>query len=84
MKIIVYGRPNCVQCDATERLLKTLGHAFDKVDLSEDVGAVSYLAERGYRSLPVVEVDGALEWSGFDPGKLRALKERQDSVWSEA
>jgi len=42
-----------------------------------------YLASAGFRGLPVIEVDGILEWAGFDPGKLRALKERQESVWSD-
>ena len=82
MKITAYGRPGCVQCTAAERMLSALGMTFDKVDLSQDTGATSYLAAAGYRSLPVIEVDGVLEWSGFDPIKLRTLKERQESARS--
>ena len=84
MKLTLYGRPNCVQCTATERVLNALGLPFEKIDLSLDTGAISYLSAAGFKGLPVVEVDGVLEWAGFDPEKLRALKERPDSIWSEA
>jgi glutaredoxin-like protein NrdH len=72
MTVTVYGKPNCVQCAATERTLIKQGITFNKIDITEDQDAYDYVVSLGHRSAPVVVVDQD-NWSGFRPEKLAAL-----------
>lgn len=76
MSITVYGKPLCVQCDATKRALDAAGLPYRHVDLTEDADALGYVKALGYAQAPVVTVeDGATleHWSGFRPDKIKAL-----------
>ena len=45
MAIIVYSKPNCVQCNATYRALDKRGISYDVVDVTEDAAALGCEAE---------------------------------------
>ena len=72
--ITLYGKPRCVQCDATERKFKKEGVAYTKVDVSQDELALDYIKGLGYASAPVVVVWSAFEaeshWSGYDVAQI--------------
>ena len=77
MCIVVYGKPMCVQCDATYRQLGKLGIQYDKVDVSQNDEALETIKQLGYQQAPVVIVyndDGSIceSWSGFRPDRLKA------------
>ncbi|ANT62864.1 NrdH-redoxin (plasmid) [Salipiger sp. CCB-MM3] len=72
MKPKVYSKPNCVQCTATTRALKSKGIDFDVVDLSEDAEAMAEVTSLGYRQAPVV-MAGEVHWSGFRPDKIAQI-----------
>lgn len=76
MTVVVYTRPNCIQCRYTTRELDRLALEYVKVNVDEDDEArdavVAYGRESGTTQLPVV-VTGAGTWTGFSPDKLRAL-----------
>ena len=72
MKITVYTKPSCVQCDATKRLLTKLRLAFTAIDATADEEVYNMLVEKGFKSMPVVNVDNEW-WSGFNPDKINRL-----------
>ena len=72
MAIIVYSKPNCVQCNATYRALDKAGLRYETVDISLDVEALEQVKSLGYAQAPVV-MAGEDHWSGFRPDKIKAL-----------
>ena len=80
MKITVYTKPSCVQCNATKRALVKAGLAYEEVDLTASAAALAMVKGLGYQQAPVV-VAGGEHWSGFRPDKIKALAVvRVDSV----
>lgn len=73
MKVTVYTKTNCVQCDATKRWLKRYGIDFDSINLEESPEAMAKVQELGYSAAPVVVTDTD-SWSGFRISKLEKLK----------
>lgn len=78
--ITVYSKPNCPQCTATYRKLKSLELPHESVDVTEDAGALAFIRALGYQQAPVVVVREGEEvkkhWSGFRPDLLK--KEAQN------
>lgn len=76
MRVTLYSKPQCVQCDATKRTLRKVGLGFTEVDLTESESALEYVTEDlGYAQAPVVVVEDGTEqnhWSGFRPDKIKA------------
>ena len=75
MSVIVYTKPQCVQCNATYKALDKAGVTYDVVDISEDSEARDYVMALGYLQAPVV-VAGDEHWSGFRPDRIKAMTER--------
>ena len=71
-EIKLYGKPNCVQCDATEAKLKKLGLEYEKIDVTEDAEALDYVMDKGFSQAPVVECRDMI-WSGYSPDRLNKL-----------
>ncbi|AIN17009.1 MULTISPECIES: redoxin NrdH [Yersinia] len=72
MIIIIYSKPDCVQCNATYRALDKQGITYQVVDLTEDQQALDHVKSLGYQQVPVI-VAGDEHWSGFRPDKINAL-----------
>ena len=72
MKVTVYTKPACVQCNATYKALDKAGVAYDVIDISVDPEARDYVMALGYVQAPVV-VAGNEHWSGFRPDRIKAL-----------
>ena len=76
--IIVYSKPNCPQCTATYRKLKSLDLPYESVDVTEDADSLAFIRALGYQQAPVVVVrEGAQikeHWSGFRPDLLKKVK----------
>lgn len=75
MKITVYAKPQCVQCDATKRDLTSRKIEYETVDLTQSPAALSKVKELGYQSAPVVVTEED-HWSGYRPDKIKALDPR--------
>lgn len=76
MRVVVYSGPGCQQCIATKRALDAAGAAYEVTDIVSDTAAAERLREAGMRTLPVVEVDGQIAWSGFRPEMIDGLIRR--------
>lgn len=72
-KVVVYSKPNCVQCNATYRELAKLGVDHTVVDVSQDKEAYEKIIALGYKSVPVVIVDEDSHWGGFNSSKIKEL-----------
>lgn len=70
--IALYTKPGCPQCVATKRRLDRNGAQYTTIDVTQDPDAISYLADLGHRSLPVVVLDTGAHWSGFKPDLIDA------------
>lgn len=77
-EVVVYSKPNCVQCDATKLWLTSRGIEFTVDDLTDEgnLAAAKFL---GHMQAPVV-VNGEHNWSGHHPGELDALKLRLERL----
>ena len=72
MKITVYSKPSCVQCDATYRVLEKEGIEYRIIDITVDEEARNYIKGLGYLQAPVV-IAGNEHWSGFRPDRVKAI-----------
>ena len=68
----VYTKPSCVQCDATKRLMDSLGINYNAVDITKDEEAYNKVVGMGYQSVPVVITEHG-SWSGFQPDKISTI-----------
>lgn len=72
MSIIVYSKPNCMQCVVTKKTLDAKGIDYQSIDLSLDENALEKVMQLGYREVPVV-IAGTKHWSGFRPDLIKQL-----------
>lgn len=75
MTVTVYTKTSCVQCSATIRQLVKEGISYTTVDVATDDTARRFIANLGYKQVPVVHVDQDNHWSGFRPDRVAALSD---------
>lgn len=86
MNIIVYSKPDCVQCDWTKRQLDKMELSYQDIDVTQDRAAKRdvdnmIIDGKPVMTLPVVVVSNsrrADKWSGFRIEKIRGLKSTGD------
>ena len=74
MRITIYTKNNCVQCNATKNALDRQGIASQLINLDSQPEAIDNLKSLGYRQVPVVMADDD-HWSGFRPDKIASLRQ---------
>jgi glutaredoxin-like protein NrdH len=74
MRIIIYTKDNCVQCNATKNAMDRQGIAYQLINLDNQPEAIDNLKTLGYRQVPVVMADDD-HWSGFRPDKIASLRQ---------
>lgn len=74
MKITVYTKPSCVQCDQTKRFLDKGNVSYSTIDITESQEAFDKIISLGFKAAPVVITDND-SWAGFNPSKLAKLVE---------
>ncbi|UIE13773.1 putative glutaredoxin [Enterococcus phage EFap05-1] len=76
-RIKVFTKESCAACKMTKRVLTEADVSFDEefVDVRNDTQTLDSLRLAGFRSFPVVLLDGDYETgiSGFHPPKLKAF-----------
>ena len=78
MKITVYTKPECAQCENVKRWLTWAEIPFEEVDGTEPV-ALENLKNYGFASFPVVSIDNLDNaFSGFNYDRLKEIKEHFD------
>lgn len=74
-EVIVYSKPNCMQCEFTKRWLHENGIPYTSYDVTKNERYVNRVIQLGYQNLPVVYVDKKRHWFGFRPDLMEELKE---------
>jgi len=81
-EIIVYGRPNCPMCNATQRALKMKALSYVYLNLEADPAKAEEFKAAGYLTAPVVEVrqDGEVveTWAGFRHDRIKHWSREAD------
>lgn len=71
--IKVYTKEGCVQCKMLKKYLKEHGFDFTTLNVTYDTNALNYLKSQGIGSLPVVELNNKIEFTGFRPDLVQKL-----------
>lgn len=67
-------------CKMTKRKLQELGVNYKEINVDEDLNALEYLMEYGFRSLPVVfNNDGPIVIGGYAPNILETIVSQDNS-----
>ncbi|WP_172189009.1 glutaredoxin-like protein NrdH [Lentilactobacillus kribbianus] len=72
-KVTLYSKNNCMQCKMTKRYLAEHNVDFEEHNINEQPQFIDYLKDRGFQSVPVVEIEGTPAFSGFRPDQLQAV-----------
>lgn len=71
--ITLYSKPLCPYCDGAEHYLKRNGFQFRKIDVSEDADALSFIKDKGHRTVPQIYYNNRLLVEGGYDGLVRIL-----------
>ena len=69
--IKIYTSNTCVFCKAAKQYFNEKGIEFTELNVDKDKDAVDYLASKGYRGVPVINIDGE-DIVGFDKEAIEA------------
>lgn len=72
MKITLWTKPNCPQCDMTKRMFDKEGVQYQVKRLDKSPKATQRFIEMGFMAAPIVETDDR-RWSGFRMTKINSL-----------
>ena len=71
--VIVYSKPNCMQCQFTKKYLESKGISYEVKDIEQNDKAIDEVKQLGFSSLPVVIAEGLEAFNGFRPDMLNRL-----------
>jgi glutaredoxin 3 len=52
--VVLYSMNNCANCKKAKMLLESKGYTIDVRSIDEDVDAMRFISEGGYRSMPQI------------------------------
>ena len=73
MKITLWTKPKCAQCEMTKKQLDKRGIIYQEKRLDRSPKAVDRFLELGLLAAPIVETDNK-RWSGFRLDKIDSLE----------
>ena len=73
LKITVWVKPSCVQCDQTKKEFDKRGIIYETRRLDRSPKAIERFRELGLLAAPIVESDDR-RWSGFRLDKIKSLE----------
>lgn len=71
--MILYTKNNCAQCRFTKIHMVNMGVSFEERNVDEKEAYMQEALDTGYKSMPIVVLDGKVIASGFQPDKLNEL-----------
>ena len=73
-EIVVWSKPNCVQCKAVYRALDRVPNLrYEVKNLPDFPEKLQEFIDAGHTSAPVVEAAGFETFAGFNPDAIRAI-----------
>lgn len=73
MSITIFSKNNCSQCAHTKRFFSFKGLHYTEKNISESSEHLNEALATGYRSMPIVLIEGQEPISGYDLAKLEAI-----------
>lgn len=76
LKVTVYSKPSCIQCEMTKMYLDQHKIKFKTVDVFETEGALEKIKSYGFKGMPVVVPDDNFDnaWVGYNLDRLEELE----------
>lgn len=71
--ITLYTKDNCVQCKATERLLKQLNIKYLEINIEHNEKVRERLKSMDIKQMPALFRNGKFLFSGFRPDEVKKL-----------
>lgn len=75
MKITVWSKKPCVQCNAVYRALDGAGlkGKYEVINLPDFPDQLAAFKDRGLMQAPIVEAEGFETFAGYDPDAIKAI-----------
>lgn len=71
--VILYSKPNCMQCNFTKQFFEDNNISYELKDVSLSEAVLEEVKNMGFQSLPVVVIENQKPFSGFRPDLLESL-----------
>ena len=71
---IIYTKNNCQSCRFTKLHMQNMGVTYEERNVDEDEAYMQEAIDTGYKSMPIVVLNGEVIASGFQPDKLNELE----------
>ncbi len=71
--MIVYTKNNCQACKFTKIHMVNMDVSFEERNVDENEAYMQEALDTGYKSMPIVVLNGVVIASGFQPDKLNGL-----------
>ena len=72
--MILYTKNNCMQCKMTQIHMQNMGVTYEERNVDENEVYMQEALNTGYKSMPIVVLNGEVVASGFQPDRLNALE----------
>lgn len=71
--MILYTKNNCQSCRFTKLHMVNMGVSFEERNVDENEAYMQEALDTGYKSMPIVVLNGAVIAAGFQPDVLNEL-----------
>ena len=71
---IIYTKNNCQACKFTKLHMANMGVTYEERNVDENEAYMQEALDTGYKSMPIVVLNGKVVASGFQPDKLNELE----------
>ena len=71
--MIIYTKNNCQSCRFTKLHMANMGVTYEERNVDDNEAYMQEALDTGYKSMPIVVVNGRVIASGFQPDKLNEL-----------
>ena len=71
---IIYTKNNCQSCRFTKLHMQNMGVTYEERNVDDDDAYMQEAVDTGYKSMPIVVLNGEVVASGFQPDKLNELE----------
>lgn len=79
MKVTIWTKSSCVQCEQTKKQFDKLGIAYEEQNLEENPLVLEGFKAQGLLAAPIVTTD-TKSWSGFRLDKIQSLARHLKSL----
>lgn len=73
ISVVIWSKPNCVQCVATKRAFDKAGIDYEVRNLPDFPEQLGAFKARGLMSAPIVEADGFDTFSGYNVNVVKEI-----------